>query len=125
MAGEIYLADILEKLHFLYEDKKLVAKNRQLFAFLERSKQNLLIASDLESFKSEQDDISKNLFKICCAILNLNVQQRGHNYLDDKLLYTYLDAINYNRDDPELILIDQLASIKSLINRKTYSLSDK
>jgi len=45
--------------------------------------------------------------------------------LDEKLLQTYLDSINFHRDDPDLVLIDQLATIKSLINRKTYSLSDK
>ena len=123
--GEIFLVDILDKMHFLYEDRKLINKNKQLLSFLQKSKQNLLIASDLESFKTEQDDVSKNLFKIICAILNLQVNQRGHNYLDDKLLYTYLDAINFNRDDQELVLIDQLATIKSLINRKTYSLTDK
>jgi len=83
-----------------------------------------MIQSDLESFKTEQDDVTKNLFKICCAIVNLQVNQRGQNFLDDKLLYTYLDAINFNRDDEELIYIDQLACIKSLINRKAYSLTD-
>jgi hypothetical protein len=92
---------------------------------MKKSKQNMVIQSDLESFKSEQDDVTKNLFKICCAIVNLQVNQRGQNFLDDKLLYTYLDAINFNRDDEELIYIDQLACIKSLINRKAYSLTDK
>lgn len=53
MAGEIHLADVLDKLYFLYEDKKTVVKNKQLKAFLDRSKQNLLIASDLEAYKSE------------------------------------------------------------------------
>ena len=99
-------------------------KNNELFAFLDQSKQNLLIASDLESFKNEQDDVSRNLFKIICAIVNQNVNQRGHNFLDDKILYTYLDSINYNRDDPDLIYAEQVAAIKSLINRKTYSLTD-
>jgi hypothetical protein len=56
--------------------------------------------------------------------MNQNINQRGHNFLDDKILYTYLDSINYNRDDPDLIYVEQLASIKSLINRKTYSLTD-
>jgi hypothetical protein len=54
----------------------------------------------------------------------MNVNQRASNYLDEKLLLTYLDGINYHRDDPELVLIDQLATIKSLINRKSYSLTD-
>lgn len=45
--------------------------------------------------------------------------------MDETLLTTYLDSINFQRDDPELVLIDQLACIKSLINRRTYSLTDK
>jgi len=45
--------------------------------------------------------------------------------LDDKLLFTYLDSINFDREDQELVLIDQLSTIKSLINRKTYSLTDR
>jgi|TARA_B110000285_G_C15085170_1_gene595786 hypothetical protein len=124
LAGEIYLVDVLKEFHFLFEDKRQVMKNNELFAFLDQSKQNLLIASDLESFKNEQDDVSRNLFKIICAIVNQNVNQRGHNFLDDKILYTYLDSINYNRDDPDLIYAEQVAAIKSLINRKTYSLTD-
>lgn len=92
---------------------------------MEKSKQNLLVKSDLEVARGDQEDIVKNLFKICCAILNMSVSQRSSNILDQKLLQTYLDGINYQRDDPELVLIDQLATIKSLINRKAYGLTDK
>jgi hypothetical protein len=53
LAGEIYLVDVLKEFHFLFEDKRQVMKNNELFAFLDQSKQNLLIASDLESFKNE------------------------------------------------------------------------
>lgn len=125
LAGESYLVDIVERLHFLYSDQSLKVQNRQLYAFLEKSKQNLLVKSDLEQFRGDQEDIVKNLFKICCAILNMSVGQRSSNTLDNKLLQTYLDGINYHRDDPELVLIDQLATIKSLINRKSYGLTDK
>lgn len=92
---------------------------------MDKSKQNILVKSDLEQFKGDHDDISKNLFKITCAILNLSVNQRGHNFLEENLLNTYLDSINHSRDDHDLILINQLATIKNLINRPTYSLSDK
>mmetsp|Transcript_7897 Transcript_7897/g.12234 ORF Transcript_7897/g.12234 Transcript_7897/m.12234 type:complete len:89 (+) Transcript_7897:1304-1570(+) len=70
MAGEIYLVDVLTKLHFLDDD---LARDtgRNLYQFLEKSKQNILVKSDLEQFKSDQEDITKNLFKICCAIMNL------------------------------------------------------
>lgn len=124
-AGEIFLADVLKEFRFLFEDRRRVDKNLDLFNYLDQQKQNLLISSDLETFKSEQDDVSRNLFKIICAIMKQNVNQRGHNFLDDKILYTYLDSINYDRDETDLIYVDQLAAIKSLINRKTYSLTDQ
>lgn len=125
LAGEIYLVDIMERLNFLYHDVTLKDKNRQLYAFLEKSKQNLLVKSDLEQYRSDSDDIVKNLFKVCCAILNLRSAPSGVGYLDEKLLQTYLDGINFHRDDPELVLIDQLATIKSLINRRAYNLSER
>lgn len=53
------------------------------------------------------------------------MNQRLHNIIEDRLVVSYLDQINYNREDQELILIDQLASIKSLITRKAFSLTDK
>lgn len=126
MVGEIYLVDILAKLHFIDTDFTQ-DKARQFYAFIEKSKQNILVKSELEQFKGEQEDIPKNLFKITCAILNLQVNQRGTttNYLDEDLLKTYLESINHSRDEHDLILINQLATIKNLINRPTYSLSDR
>lgn len=125
IAGEIYLVDIMERLHFLYADANLKEKNKQLYAFLEKSKQNLLVKSDLEAYRTDADDVTKNLFKVCCAILNMQVNQRGSPILDESLLKTYLEGINFHRDDPELVLIDQLATVKSLINRKAYTLTDR
>lgn len=100
-------------------------KTNKLFAFLKQSKQNLLVKSDLESHNQDLYDISKNLFKVLCAILGLYINQKGTNYLDDKLLVTYLDTINFHRDDPDLVLIDQLATIKSLVNRKSFTMTQK
>jgi hypothetical protein len=65
LAGEIYLVDILEKMHLLPSDEK-----KEIHQFLRQTKQNLLIKSDLESYP-EQEDIIKNLFNIICAVLNL------------------------------------------------------
>lgn len=81
--------------------------------------------SDIEAENQDLYDISKNLFKVLCAMLGLYINQRGTNYMDDKLLVTYLDTINFHRDDPDLVLIDQLATIKSLVNRKSFALTDK
>jgi hypothetical protein len=82
-----------------------------------------LIKSDLEANNQDLYDISKNLFKVLCAILGLHINTKGQNYLDDKLLVTYLDTINFHRDDPDLVLIDQLATIKSLVNRKSFTMT--
>lgn len=45
--------------------------------------------------------------------------------MEDKLLISYLDAINFNIHDNDLILLNQMATIKSLVNRKSFSISDK
>lgn len=92
---------------------------------MRQSKQNLLVKSDLEAHNQDLYDISKNLFKVLCAILGLYINHKGTNYMDDKLLITYLDTINFHRDDPDLVLIDQLATIKSLVNRKSFTLTNK
>jgi hypothetical protein len=95
MVGEVYLVDIL---HYFDEDLRR-DNSKNLFSFLEKSKQNILIMSDIEQQKLDQDDIQKNLFKVCCAISNLQINQRNQNYMDDKLLFCYLDSINFHRDD--------------------------
>ena len=71
------------------------------------------------------EDLTKNLFKIFCGIFNMRLRQRGINQLEDKLLISYLDAINFDIHDNDLILLNQMATIKSLVNRKSFSISDK
>lgn len=44
--------------------------------------------------------------------------------MDEKILKSYLDAINHNILDDDLILLNQLATIKSLANRKAFSISE-
>ena len=92
---------------------------------MDNSKQNIRVESDLEKFNGCLDVISKNLFKIICVILSLPFNQQGHALLEDDILNTYLDSINHYRDDHDVILINQLATIKNLINRPSYTLTDK
>lgn len=54
-------------------------------------KNNLTIQSNT---LPEQDHIQTNLFKICCAILNLRPGQRGMPFIDDNLLLQYLDQLD-------------------------------
>lgn len=120
MDGEVYLVDILEALNLL--DLNIV-QDDYLYSFIKQSKDNLVIKSEKMNWV-ESEDIQQNLFKVCCAILNHKVQQRGHNFLDDKLLYTYLDGVNLEKIDKDVLMIDQVSAIKSIINRKCFSLTD-
>lgn len=93
------LLDALERLHFIDRDilkeidhQDLTDRYRKLKVVLKDKNCNILIASNSQS--SAQNDIQKNLFKICCAILNLRANQRGDLTLDDNVLYQYLDQIN-------------------------------
>lgn len=70
------------------------------------------------------DDIVKNLFKILCGIMNMPLKQRYNNQLDDNVLIQFLDTINFDVLDDDLILLNQLATIKRLANRKAFSLTD-
>lgn len=60
--------------------------------FLRNTKHNLLVKSDFlnEHYINENgirlDEIQKNLFKIVCAILGIEANQRGHRYFDERYL---------------------------------------
>jgi hypothetical protein len=45
--------------------------------------------------------------------------------MDDKVLNTYLDAINLDIADEDIVLMNQLATIRGLANRKAFSINDK
>jgi hypothetical protein len=40
-------------------------------------------------------------------------------------LATYLDSINLEINDEDIVLMNQLATIRGLANRKAFSISDK
>lgn len=44
---------------------------------MKQQKRNLFIDTDEGEFRGESEDITKNLFKVCCAIMNLRPKQRG------------------------------------------------
>ena len=79
VAGELYLVDILKRLHLLPSGDELPTKEheRELYNLLRNSKDNLLIRSDLEqegdnpSVQDLEGDLTRNLFKVICAILDL------------------------------------------------------
>ena len=44
--------------------------------------------------------------------------------IETAILKQHLDSINFNVYDNDLILLNQMAAIKGLANRKAFSLSD-
>jgi len=114
MDAEILKEPSLQEGHSRYTNLKQLIKD---------SKNNLTIQSNT---LPEQDHIQTNLFKVCCAILNVKPGMRGMPYIDDNLLNQYLDHVivgeKYQTDDN---LITQVSVIKNLINRKSFSLTDK
>lgn len=120
--NQIYLIDVLEQLHFL-DDESVNDYRMEFCQLLEENKINLMVYSQSGLYSGESEDIIKNLFKICCGIQNFKLKQRGHNPLDDKLLKSYVGAINFSHKNPNFILMDQVNTIKALINRKAYFLT--
>jgi len=43
--------------------------------------------------------------------------------MDPKILGSYLDYIDLEKQDKDILFLDQLATVKSLINRRTFQLS--
>ena len=50
--------------------------------------------------------VIKNLFKIICAIFNIKLKQSGLNQLSNEFLQSFLDTINFNILDDDLILMN-------------------
>ena len=54
----------------------------------------------------EKDDFVKNLFKMLCGVMDMNLKQRGTNPMPEIFLRQYLDGINFNVGDNDLILLN-------------------
>jgi hypothetical protein len=46
-------------------------QSAKLNTLIKSQRNNLLFDSDGNEFNGEAEDITKNLFKVCCAIMNL------------------------------------------------------
>ena len=57
-----------------------------------------------QSSQAKNDDVVKNLFKILCGIMNFRLKQRGLNPLAKEALQSYMDSINFELEDSDLIL---------------------
>ena len=99
--------DVLDQLQFINEEF-IMQQSLKMNALLKQQKRNLFIDTDAGQFVGESEDITKNLFKVCCAIMNLRPKQRGQNPLDDAILKHYLDAIKQDKSNRDTLVIDQL-----------------
>jgi hypothetical protein len=71
------------------------------------------------------DDVLRNLFKILCGVMNMRLRQRGLNPIDDVLLQTYLDSVNQEILDSDILLLNQLSTLKNLANRRFFSIDER
>lgn len=111
---DFYLVDMLEAL-------KLFPNDPQLLQFLRQSSQNMVVK---QINLPDNENIQKNLFRVFCAIMKVQLNQRDSSYIDERVIQQYLDSVNLEREF-EMIYIDELSAIKGLINRPTYALTDR
>lgn len=119
----MYLIDILTQMHFL-DDERVNDPNDQLCSLILQYKENFMVFSKSGVYTGESEDIIKNLFKVLCAIMGFKLQQRGHNQLSGQLLRTYGEAIKFIKEEPDFTTMDQIHTIKNLINRKAFTLTE-
>lgn len=120
---QVCLITILEEMHFI--DERITSDpGFKLYHLVDRFREEFLVYSRSGEYTGEAEDIIKNLFKVLCGIMNLKLHQRGHNQLSEELLRTYAEAIKFYEDEPDYTTMDMLHTIKNLINRKAFSLSE-
>ena len=90
-----------------------------------KEKYSMVVRNDIRRLEGENvDDATKNLFKILCGINNITIRQRGRNPLKDQVLIQYLDTVNFDVQDNDLIILNQLACIQKLAERRSFSLTN-
>jgi hypothetical protein len=62
--------DVLDQLYFI-NTEAIMRQNMKMSALLKQQKRSLYIDTEAGQFRGESEDVTKNLFKICCAIMNL------------------------------------------------------
>jgi len=58
------------------------------------------------SSKREFEDVLKNLFKLCCAIMNLKPIRGSYNMIDQQIMNSYLSYLDMNKPDQDIIVLD-------------------
>lgn len=74
---------------------------------VQKQKFSLPLRTEVQHFDEHaKEDVLKNLFKILCGVMNMGLKQRGINMIDTPILKQYLDSINFNIQDNDLILLN-------------------
>lgn len=71
--NKIYFVEVLDKLHFI-DEQQLVYSSEKMNALMEKTKASLVLDTMDEASKNANEDVIKNLFKVCCAILNIKAK---------------------------------------------------
>jgi ribosomal protein L23 len=87
--NKIYFVEVLDKLHFI-DEMQLIYSSEKMNALMEKTKASLVLDTMDEASKDVNEDVIKNLFKVCCAILNIKPKQRGRNPLENSVLKSCL-----------------------------------
>ena len=110
----VCLTDILIKMNFV-DNLTIQGQETRLGAYVRQQRPNLLFRYLNEHTKMpvpETDDSMKNLLKVCCSIMNLRPIQRGQNQMDPKLLHNYMQKIDLNASDKDVLVLEQFSIIK-------------
>lgn len=81
-SNQIYIVEILSDLFFINE-QTIRLQSLKVNAILNQQKEQLYIDTDDGNFEGVAEDMVKNFFKICCAILNFKPKQREINPIPD------------------------------------------
>ena len=114
---DLYLLDALLQLGFINGPE--TESQSKLLNYLQVSQSNIQIRRQRENWQVE---IGHNLYTVSCAILDFKVHDEGRPCINDQTLLEYINAINFNQDEQDLIFIDQFAAIKNMINRPHFSI---
>ena len=105
------------------DDEAVNDTRETLCQVLRTHRDQLMIQSYSGEYSGEKEDIIKNLFKVCCGIQNFKLKQRGHNEMPDPLLKNLAEAIKYDHEDPNFVVMDQVYTIHNIISRTAFFLT--
>ena len=87
---------------------------------LRESKHNIMVQKEARN----NIDLFNNLFTVVCAIVDVQKDRDSYPCFDDSRLDSYLNGMGYRKSENGYILIEQLETLKNIIMRKSFNLTD-